>query len=579
MPPPEVFSAAGFGNRYILPMLSSLDITRILAESSRHLDGGILSAIEYYRKERALQLYVKREKRFCLTMSFHPQRNGFFILPAGRSRLETTEKPRPFAKEMVDGTVTAIRQYPNDRIVEIEVTSGNRSGYLVLEILGPNGNVWVLDEMKRMVASLRDKAFTAGQPYQPAPLPDKLDPFTIGIDHLKRLFDDAPDTNPARLLEKGMYGFGFDLARSLTGDIPTARELIAPEALSRIHNGIQAIAAAYRSDHLPIYVYRLKGKPAFFPVKLTGIEPVGKFATLSEALWETHDDIKETSTADDLQEKTLKAVDTRLKRLRRLLVNLDNDIARAADYERYRQFADLLKIHLPKLRRGMTSIDLDDLYHEGATVTIPLDPALSGTENIEQYSRRYRKGKEGLALLERRRENTRQELASLEEIRGQFERNFEEASNRYPEHVHKTPSPSAGTPAVRRPYREYRTSTGLTVFVGKTGGDNDRTTFEFARPYDLWFHTSQCPGSHVVLKVPHKTFEPSKREIEEVAAITAFFSKARGAAKVPVSYTLKKYVRKPRNGKPGLVLIEHEKTVMVVPQEPAKKTDPADGDH
>ncbi|NMC42438.1 MAG: fibronectin-binding domain-containing protein [candidate division Zixibacteria bacterium] len=559
-------------------MLSSLDITRILAESSRHLEGGLLSAIEYYRKERALQLYVKREKRYCLTMSFHPQRNGFFILPAGRSRLETTEKPRPFAKEMIDSTVTSIQQYPNDRIVEMEVTSGKHRAYLVFEFLGPNGNVWGLDEKKHIVASLRDKAFTAGQPYQPAALPEKLDPLGITVDDLKCLFENAPEINPARLLEKGMYGFGYDLARSLTGDISAAGELTAPEALSRVHDGIQAIVAAYRSTDRPIYVYRLKGKPAFFPVKLAGIEPVGKFATLSEAQWETHDAVRETVETDNLQEKTLKAVDARLKRLQRLLVNLDNDIARAADYERYRQFADLLKIHMSKLRRGMESIDLDDLYHDGAMVTIPLDPALGGSENIEQYSRRYRKGKEGLALLERRRANTRQELESLEEVRALFEGDFETASKRYPEYVHTTVSTPAGSPAVRRPYREYRTSTGLTVFVGKTGGDNDRTTFEYARPYDLWFHTSQCPGSHVVLKVPHKTFEPSKREIEEVAAITAFFSKARGAAKVPVSYTLKKYVRKPRGGKPGLVLIEHEKTIMVAPQEPAKKTDSSDGD-
>ena len=166
----------------------------------------------------------------------------------------------------------------------------------------------------------------------------------------------------------------------------------------------------------------------------------------------------------------------------------------------------------------------------------------------------------------------------MEEARMEFERNFEEASHRYPEFLPKAATPAAVSTAIRRPYREYQTSTGLTVFVGKTGGDNDRTTFEYARPYDLWFHASQCPGSHVVMRFPNKTFEPSKREIEEVASITAFFSKARGASKVPVSYTLKKYVRKPRNGKPGLVLIEHEKTIMVVPREPAKRTGPAEAD-
>lgn len=557
-------------------MLSSLDITRILAESCHRLEGGTLSAVEYYRKERALQLYVKREKRYCLTMSFHPRQNGFFILPAGHSRLETTEKPRPFAKELVDGTVAAIRQYPNDRIVEIEVASGNRRRYLVFEILGPNGNVWMLDDTKRLIASLRDKAFTPGEPYQPAPLPEKLDPFAVTVDDLRRLFENAPETNPARLLEKGIYGIGYDLARSLTGDSSAAGESTTDEALSRIRDGLSAVAAAYRSENGPIYVYRLKGKSVFLPAKLTGIDPAGKFASLSEALWETHDENRETVETDTLQEKTLKAIDGRHKRLLRLLVNLDNDIAQAADYERYRQYADLLKIHLPDLRRGMTSIDVDDLYHDGAIVTIPLDSALSGTENIEQYSRRYRKGKEGLALLERRRDNARQELASLENIRAAFEGDFETAAGQYPEFAHKPASSSSAAPVVRRPYRQYRTSTGLIVFVGKTGGDNDRTTFEFARPYDLWFHTSQCPGSHVVLKVPHKTFEPSKREIEEVAAITAFFSKARGAAKVPVSYTLKKYVRKPRGGKPGLVLIEHEKTVMVAPQEPAHTADSAD---
>lgn len=559
-------------------MLSSLDITRILAESSAHLEGGELSAVEYYRKERALQLYVKREKRFCLTMSFHPQRNGLFILPAGRSRLETTEKPRPFAREMVGGTIAAIRQLPNDRIVEIEVSSAGDRGYFILEILGPNGNVWVLDNKKQIAASLRDKAFSPHQPYRPASLPEKLDPFAVTPTDLKRLFDSAPDGNPARLVEKGVYGLDYDLARSLVGEAASAGELTDPDKLSEILDRMAALVSAYRSERNPIYVYRLKGKPVCVPIKLAGLEPVGKFATLSEAQWETLGTIKETVETEDLQEATLKGIDNRLKRIKRLLVNLEADIAQAADYERYRQYADLLKIHLADLRRGMTSIDVDDLYNEGLLAKIPLDPALSGTENIEQYSRRYRKGKEGLALLERRRANTRQELESLEEVRASFERHFEEASNRYPEFLPKAAAPVAGSGAVRRPYREYQTSTGLTIFVGKTGGDNDRTTFEYARPYDLWFHTSQCPGSHVVIKVPNKTFEPSKREIEEVAAITAFFSKARGASKVPVSYTLKKYVRKPRNGKPGLVLIEHEKTIMVVPKEPVKRTGPPETD-
>ena len=108
----------------------------------------------------------------------------------------------------------------------------------------------------------------------------------------------------------------------------------------------------------------------------------------------------------------------------------------------------------------------------------------------------------------------------------------------------------------------------MKIFVGKDGDDNDRTTFDHAKPYELWFHASQCPGSHVVMKYPDKSFEPSKAEIAETAAIAAYYSKARNSKTVPVAYTEKRYVRKPRKAKPGLVTLEREKTVMVEPHKP-----------
>jgi len=129
-------------------------------------------------------------------------------------------------------------------------------------------------------------------------------------------------------------------------------------------------------------------------------------------------------------------------------------------------------------------------------------------------------------------------------------------------------SSKTGEPSERLPYREHTLSTGLRIFIGRQGADNDRTTFEFARPYELWFHTQQCPGSHVVIKFPNKSFVPTQREIEETAAIAAWHSKAKNDSLVPVIYTEKKYVRKPRNAKPGLVTVEREKSVMVAPLKP-----------
>ena len=164
------------------------------------------------------------------------------------------------------------------------------------------------------------------------------------------------------------------------------------------------------------------------------------------------------------------------------------------------------------------------------------------------------------------------ELESLKQIAVDLDQNFEQARQRYAAEIASLMPGESSRPEtqVRLPYREFTLSTGLTVFVGRDGSDNDRTTFEFARPYELWFHTQQCPGSHVVIKYPNKAFQPSKREIEEAASLAALHSKARNDSLVPVIYTERKYVRKPRKAKPGLVSVEREKSVMVPPGKPGE---------
>lgn len=544
-------------------MLSSLDISRILFESGQSLLGAEIIGIEWYRKERAVQLYFKDDRRLAITMSYHPQRSGFFILPAGRSRLDTKEKHRPFARDINEGTIIAVEQIPHDRILEISIESNAKKRTLVFEIMGPNGDLLFLDEKRIVLASIRDKKGIEGKPYSPSPLPEKLDPFTVTGQDIRDLFASSPTTDPIRLLEKNIYDVDYYFARMII-------EQDSNE--SAIAKAINDMAALYRTDG-PMYAYRIKGKTYYYPLKISGFEPTDKYKSLSQAQQEIVIGSKAEAEEESFRDLTMKALKNKIKKASRLAEKLEKDIAEAADYERYLQFADLLKIHLSELRRGMKQITVPDLYNADNDIIIPLDEKLTGPENVEAYSKRYRKGKEGLDLLRRRRENTKQELAFLEEALDSFEANFEQAQNQYPELL---PTITDGRPtdtATRKPYKEYQTSTGLLILVGKTGADNDRTTFEYARPYELWFHASQCPGSHVVMKYPHKNFEPSAVEIAEAAAAAAYASKARGSAKVPVSYTLKKHVRKPRKAKSGLVTIEREKTILVEPKELEKRSD------
>jgi predicted ribosome quality control (RQC) complex YloA/Tae2 family protein len=122
--------------------------------------------------------------------------------------------------------------------------------------------------------------------------------------------------------------------------------------------------------------------------------------------------------------------------------------------------------------------------------------------------------------------------------------------------------------------RSYQTKDGWTVLVGRSNQENDYLTHRMAHPEDYWFHAHGVSGSHVVLRREGRKDNPSAKTIEEAAAIAAFFSKARHSSKAPVIYTLKKYVRKPRGAKAGLAMCQREKSIMVLPKDPAEGREP-----
>jgi hypothetical protein len=122
--------------------------------------------------------------------------------------------------------------------------------------------------------------------------------------------------------------------------------------------------------------------------------------------------------------------------------------------------------------------------------------------------------------------------------------------------------------------RVFVTSEGYTVIVGRNNSENDYVTHRLAKAEDLWFHAYGVTGSHVILRHRGKA-APSRRAIEEAASIAAYYSKARTSSAVPVIYTQKKFVNKPRGARPGTAACTREKTVMARPVRPAaRETEP-----
>ncbi len=556
-------------------MQTAFHITALISQLKRELIGGRIVSTEFDRKERAAVIFVKKDKTtFALALVFHPAGFGNFLAPASKVKLGTRAKPWAIFK-IENAIIRSVEQLGFDRIFKIELKSDDTTWYLLFEAIGPNGNIWLLDDTGGRRATLRKRDFQAGEPYQVSPVAGKIEPFDLTADSLRTRLKEMPKVSPALVLEKTVLGLNKTLARETVRraglDAASAEEL-DDDAVAQLVGGIGDIGNLFKTQEVG-YLYRIAGGVEVYPFKLTSVDASpDKFKSLSLAVMAMIDSRQTSGEQQDIEKSVTDAVKRMVKKISRRAGKVEDDLKDAADYRQYKKIGELLQINLDQLKKGMTEVTLDDIYVEPQRpLTVKLEAALSPTENAEAYFKKHRKGREGLELLKRRLEVSRSELALWEKIQQELADNFEPAQAKYEQELQSiAPQGTAARQAVtvRLPYREYRLSTGVRIFVGRDGSDNARPTFAFARPYELWFHAQQCPGSHVVLKFPDKSFEPSKREIEETAGIAAFFSKAKKDSLVPIIYTQRRYVRKPRKAKPGLVTVEREKSVMVPPTKP-----------
>ncbi|MCI0435330.1 MAG: NFACT RNA binding domain-containing protein [Gemmatimonadetes bacterium] len=228
-----------------------------------------------------------------------------------------------------------------------------------------------------------------------------------------------------------------------------------------------------------------------------------------------------------------------------------------ADAVQLRHRAGLLLAQLDRIPRGANRVQLDDFA--GGSITIELDPAVRPAEYAgrlyEEAKRRERAAARVPALI-RNAERERERFALLEASAARGEPT--------PVPAHGSRSDSTG-PVVRLPYRRYRTSGGLEVRVGRGARANDDLTFHHSSPDDIWLHARGAGGAHVILRWTSRDANPPASDLREAAVLAALHSRARTSGTVPVDWTRRKYVRKPRKAPPGLVSVERTRTLFVSP--------------
>ena len=257
-----------------------------------------------------------------------------------------------------------------------------------------------------------------------------------------------------------------------------------------------------------------------------------------------------------------------LAKAERRIAAIVRDLDSAGKSDEYREAGDLVLANLTRLARGAAQAELTG--YDGRTVLVKLDPKRSAGQNAELYFKKYKKARTGLAIITERLRQAREEEAYLKSALADLDSagdrethdliRSELAAKGYLKQKGKGEKEKRSTaPAHRKVvYRDW------VILIGKSAASNDYITLRLARPDDLWLHAEGMPGSHVLVRNPERADIPSD-VLMKAAALAAYYSKGRGAGKVPVTYTRAKFVKKPKGAEAGMVTLSERRTVMAVP--------------
>jgi predicted ribosome quality control (RQC) complex YloA/Tae2 family protein len=290
--------------------------------------------------------------------------------------------------------------------------------------------------------------------------------------------------------------------------------------------------------------------------------------TLETFYMKRHMELKLKARAQSMR----RTVASRIDQLKSKTFKLSDELVTSENADEYKMTGDLILANAYSIEKGMNKVTVHNYYEEGdSTIDIKLDVRLTPNENAQAYYKKYMKFKSARINIEKQLEETTEEIEYLENVLTSIDcsedyQNIDEIIMELYESniIRKRP---AGRKKKQKPSPplSYTTSTGFEVVAGKNNLQNDRLTLKESSKGDVWFHTKDIPGSHVILRSGGK--EVDDVTIHEAAMISAWNSKGRNSSQVPVDYTLVKYVKKPSGAKPGKVIYTHNRTVYVTSSE------------
>ena len=514
-------------------------------------------------------------------------KSGFSRIHITTQTFENPADPPTFCKLMRkhlgNSKIEYIRQFGLDRVVEIGFSSYNELGdrvypRLIVELFSNRSNIILCNEFGKITDAIhRSDIESSARLIQP------------GAQYVPLIADIKADISKASSKEIlfAISTLNKPLYSALTASIDGLSPLVAREICFKAFGDFEIIASELDGGQrsllqsclnsfkeikpLPHLITTADGETKEFSfIPITHYGPSYKSEVLPSYSLLLEEFYGRRSAAADIKHKAqdiYKLLSTLITRTERKMAYRLEDLRKCSKREQKRIFGELLKANLYAIEKGASSVTLDNWYDENCSkVTIPLNPALSPAANAAKYFKEYKKAHTAEQLLNELIIKDKKELAYLDSVLDSLTRastslELDELREELFEAGYIRRTVRSRRKVAQREPLKFSSPDGFCVLVGRNNRENDLLTTKIADKRDIWLHTKNIPGSHVIIITEGK--EVPESTLFFAARLARDNSKASGGTNVPVDYTPVKFVKKPAGALPGMVIYTTNKTIYV----------------
>ena len=542
----------------------------MVRELNETLAGGRIMKIHQPYPNEIFLVIRNNRTNYPVLLSAHP---SFARAQISRIKYANPQTAPNFAmmlrKHLEGAQLLRVEQVANDRMIKFTTSGRNELGdeektSLILEMMGRHSNLFLIDEPTQRILDLikhvpadqnRVRTLMPGGTYVMPPKQDVINPYE-SLDGLANLILDNPDVNDlAKGIQTTFQGFARDSAQELAAVLQQSGDAmkLAQDWFDRFDQPEPRLISTEKGvNFTPFEWLTVQGNVLTYP-------------TLSEML-DAY--FAEKSERDRVQQQAaivLRVVRNELKKNKTKIKKQQAELDAADNADEFKVKGELLTTYMHQVERGMTEIELPNYYDDNKPLKIALSNQIGPSQNAQKYFTKYNKLKTSVKYLNEQIAMAQEEVDYFENLLAQIDiaspKDIEEIRQELiQEGYMRVQSKKKQKPQVSQPEKFYATD-GTLIEVGKNNLQNERLSMKTAAKSDIWLHTKDIPGSHVII---HDA-SPSDDTLLEGAMLAAYFSKARDSANVSVDYLPVRRLRKPNGSKPGFVIFEGQTTMAVTP--------------